>query len=248
MGVIRSIIIALRFLTILPLPDKEEIRKEELGNSMAYFPLIGIFIGLLLVFAYTVLMKFFSPLLTAVLVTGLWAGFTGFLHLEGFVDAADGFSASREKEKILAIMKDHHCGAKGVIALAFLILLKTVLVNDIPDRLLVASLLLTPAIGRWVMVYAASTCPYARKGEGFGKAFVENVKLKELLIASGILVTAGIGLLQVKFIVVMIPVLVLAFSSCFYVKRKIGGVTGDILGAMNELAEAVSLGTFLLLR
>ncbi|MDI6606511.1 MAG: adenosylcobinamide-GDP ribazoletransferase, partial [Candidatus Omnitrophota bacterium] len=136
----------------------------------------------------------------------------------------------------------------GVIALAFLIVLKITVVNDIPGNVRIASFILAPAVGRWVMVCAATMCPYARKGEGFGKAFVGNVKLKELLIASGILIVAGVGLLQVKFIVLMIPVLFFTFLSCFYVKRKINGVTGDVLGAMNELAEIVSLGTLLLLR
>jgi len=248
MSIIRRILIALRFLTILPLPNKEVAAPRELGRSMAYFPLVGLFIGLLLMCVYTILIRFFSPLLTAVLLTGFWACFTGFLHLEGFVDAADGFSASQDKEKILEVMKDHHCGAKGVIALAFLIILKITLVNDTPSSVRFASFILAPAIGRWVMVCAASICPYARKGEGFGKVFVDNVKRKELIIASSILIAAGIVLLQVKFIVLMIPVLVFTFLSCFYAKKKINGVTGDVLGAMNELAEAISLGAFLLLR
>jgi len=248
MSIIKKILIALRFLTILPLPNKEVITPGELGRSMAYFPLVGLFIGLLLMCVYTILIRFFSPLLTSVLLTGFWVCFTGLLHLEGFVDAADGFSASQDKEKILEVMKDHHCGAKGVIVLVFLVVLKIALVNDISDHIRVAAFILVPAVGRWVMVCAASICPYARKGEGFGKAFVENVKRKELIIASSILIAAGIVLLQVKFVVLMIPVSVFTFLSCFYAKKKINGVTGDVLGAMNELTEVISLGTFLLLR
>lgn len=248
MSVIRRIFIAINFLTVLPLPDKEAITPKELGKSMAYFPLAGIFIGLFLVCTYLVLVKFFSPLLTALLLTGFWACFTGFLHLEGFVDAADGFSLSPDKEKILEVMKDHHCGAKGVIALAFLIILKIALVNDIPAHVRIASLILTPTISRWVMVLAASLCPYARQGAGFGRAFVENSGMKEVVISSCILITAGIGFLQVKFVILMIPVLVFTFLFLFYVNKKISGITGDVLGAMNELAEVVALGTFILLR
>jgi Cobalamin-5-phosphate synthase len=99
MTVIKSIFIAIRFLTILPLPDKKVTTPKELGRSMAYFPLIGIFIGLVLVCANEILIKLVSPLLTAILLVILWAYVTGALHLEGFVDAADGFSASRDKEK-----------------------------------------------------------------------------------------------------------------------------------------------------
>ena len=248
MIIIKRILIAIRFLTILPLTDKGAVLPKELGKSMTYFPLAGMFIGLILVCAYMILIRFLSPLLTVVLLVGIWAYFTGALHLEGFVDAADGFSASSDKEKILGVMKDHHVGAKGVIALVFLIILKIALLNDIPVPMLFYSLILAPALGRWAMVCAASICPYARQGEGFGKAFVENVGYKELVIASSVVAIAGIGLLWVKFVILIIPILFFTFLSCPYLKKKIGGVTGDVLGAMNELAEVISLGTFLLLR
>jgi Cobalamin-5-phosphate synthase len=148
----------------------------------------------------------------------------------------------------LAIMKDHHCGAKGVIALVLLIIVKVALLNDIPGSVRFPSLILTPAIGRWVMVCAASLYPYARNTQGFGKAFVENSGTREVVIASSILIAAGLSLLRINFIVLMIPVLIFTVSSFVYVKRKINGVTGDVLGAMNELAEAISLAAFLLLR
>lgn len=248
MTIIKRFLIAVRFLTILPLPDKGHVELKDLGRSMAYFPLVGIFIGLVLVCTNLILIKFISPLLTAVLLVLLWAYFTGALHLEGFVDAADGFSASPDKEKILDVMKDHHCGAKGVIALVFLIILKVVLLSDIPGSMRLYPLILVPAIGRWVMVCAASLCPYARETQGLGKAFVENVGTGEAVIASVILMAAGISLLWIKFIVLMIPVLIFAVLSFVYVKKKLNGITGDVLGAMNELAEVLSLGSFLLLR
>ena len=97
MKIFRRIIIALNFLTIIPLPKAKEPNQEELGRSMAYFPLVGIFLGLFLACAYMEFARLLPSLLTAVLVTGLWACITGFLHLEGFVDAADGFSASQDK-------------------------------------------------------------------------------------------------------------------------------------------------------
>jgi len=248
MTVIKNIFIAIRFLTILPLPDKKVATPKELGRSMAYFPLIGIFIGLVLACANEILIKLVSPLLAAALLVILWAYLTGALHLDGFVDAADGFSASPDKEKILEVMKDHHCGAKGVIALVLLIIVKVALLNDIPGPVRFSSLILTPAIGRWVMVCAASLCPYARKAEGFGKAFVENSGTREVIIAGIILIAAGIILLRIRFFVLMIPVLIFTIFSFVYIKKKINGVTGDVLGAMNELAEVVSLAAFLLFR
>ena len=245
MTVIKSIFIAIRFLTILPLPDKKVATPKELGRSMAYFPLVGLLIGLVLVCAQGILIELFSPLLTATLLVILWAYVTGALHLEGFVDAVDGFSASRDKEKILAVMKDHHCGAKGVIGLVFLIMVKIALLNDIPGSVRFASLVLTPAIGRWAMVCAAALLPYARKTQGFGKAFVENAGRREVVIASSILIAAGACMLRIQFVVLMILVLIFTVFSFVYVKSKLNGVTGDVLGAMNELTEVISLGAFL---
>lgn len=248
MSVIKSILVAIRFLTILPLPDKGNTGPIELGRSMAYFPLVGISIGVILAGIYMVLAKLFSPVLVAVFLVILWTYFSGALHLEGFVDTVDGFSASKEKGKILEIMKDHHCGAKGVIALVFLIIVKIALFSEIPDSARIPALMLTPAIGRWVMVCLASLCPYARKTEGFGKAFVENSGIREVIIAGIILMAAGIILLRINFLVLMVPVLIFTIFSFVYINKKINGVTGDVLGAMNELSEAVSLGAFLLLR
>jgi adenosylcobinamide-GDP ribazoletransferase len=247
MNIIKRIITAVTFLTIMPLPNNGVIQPKEFGKSMAYFPLVGLLIGALLIGAQMVLIKIFSPLTTTVLLIAFWSCLTGFLHLEGFVDAIDGFSASSNKERILDVMKDHHCGAKGVVAIVFLIIVKIVLLSDIPAYLLTPALVLTPAVSRWVML-AASLCPHASNETGLGKTFVENSGSTEVVIASIILMIAGLSLLRIQFIVLMIPVLILVLLFLSYVIRKINGVTGDILGAMNELTEAACLGTFVLLR
>lgn len=247
MKIIKRIIIAVTFLTIIPLPNNGVIQPKEFGKSMAYFPLVGMLIGALLIGVRLIFIKIFFPLTTAVLLIAFWACLTGFLHLEGFIDAVDGFSASSNKGKILEVMKDHHCGAKGVVAIVFLIIVKIVLFNDIADSLLTPALIITPAVSRWVMV-TASLCPHARNEAGLGKSFVENSGSKEFVIASIILMIAGFSFMRIQFIVLMMPVLILTFLSLFYVMRKINGVTGDILGAMNELTEVMCLGTFVFLR
>lgn len=247
MNVIKRIITAVTFLTIIPLPNNGVVQPKEFGKSMAYFPLVGMLIGALLVGAQMLLIIIFSPLTTTVLLIAFWSCLTGFLHLEGFVDAVDGFSASSNKERILEVMRDHHCGAKGVVAIVFLIIVKIVLLKDVPASLLMPALVITPASSRWVMV-AASLCPHARNEKSLGKSFVENVGSTEVVIASIILMIAGLSLLQIQFVVLMIPIFILALLFLFYVTRKINGVTGDILGAMNELTEVVCLGSFVLLR
>lgn len=246
MRILRRMCIAIQFLTILPLPDKDSIESKEFARSMAYFPLIGLLIGLGLFGVYVGLVKFITPLLTAVIVIGVWIWFTGALHLEGFVDAVDGFSCGGNKEKILLVMKDKHCGSKGVVALVFLLILKVALLEAIPASMKFSALMFTPGISRWVMVCTAVFCDYARKGEGFGKAFVENIGVKDMIIASSILVIVGLCVLKARFLVLIFPILVFMIISIIYLKRKIGGITGDVLGGLNEIAEVISLATFLL--
>jgi adenosylcobinamide-GDP ribazoletransferase len=245
---LKGIYRAVQFLTILPLPhNKKSIEPKKLAESMAYFPLVGLFIGLGLFFVYTGLTGFITPLLTAVIVAGVWAWFTGALHLEGFVDAADGFSSGPDKEKILLVMKDKHCGSKGAVALVFLIIIKIALLEAIPVSVKFYALMLAPVISRWAMVFAAVFCDYARKTEGFGKAFVKNVGIREMVVASSILIVAGVVLLQAKFFVLIIPALVFTVASIIYLKNKINGITGDVLGGLNEIVEVISLSAFLLL-
>ena len=248
MRMLKRIFIAMQFLTILPLPGNKSIEPKELGRSMAYFSLSGLFIGVCLFCVYTTVRQIASPLLTTAAVVGIWIWITGALHLEGFVDAADGFSSSPDKEKILTVMKDTHCGAKGAVYLVFLLFFKIALLREIPVHLIFPCLILTPAFSRWAVVCAASVCAYARKTQGFGKAFVENAGMKELAISSAILITAGVVLLRLKFFVLLIPLLLFTIFSIVYLKKKIGGVTGDVLGALNEIVEVVGLAVFLLIR
>ncbi|MFA4983950.1 MAG: adenosylcobinamide-GDP ribazoletransferase [Candidatus Omnitrophota bacterium] len=248
MHLLRDIYVAARFLTVLPLPEKGAVKPEESARSMAYFPLIGLLIGTVLLCLRAMLSVSASSLLTAAVITGVWVWLTGALHLEGFVDACDGFSAGGEKKKILEVMKDAHCGAKGVIALVLLLILKVILIRDIPRETAPYALLLAPAAGRWAMVYAAFASPYAREAGGFGRGFVENIGVKEVIIASCILACAGIMLLEVKFFIFAIPVFLLTALAVIYLKRRLGGVTGDIMGALNEVIEMVSLTVFLILK
>jgi adenosylcobinamide-GDP ribazoletransferase len=248
MIIFRRVLAALRFLTALPVFGKGDTEPAELGRSMAYFPLAGMFIGLILSCAYFALSGILSSLFTSVLLVVLWACLSGFLHLEGFVDAVDGFSSGCEKDKILAVMKDHHCGAKGIIALVLLVALKIALVNEIFSPLRILAFLLVPAAGRWAMVCAAYFSPYARSTDGFGKAFVENCGLKEFILASAIFIAAGALLLKLQVFFLIVPLSVFVFIALSWLKMRIGGVTGDILGAINETCEILCLAAFLFVK
>ncbi|HPB68762.1 MAG TPA: adenosylcobinamide-GDP ribazoletransferase [Candidatus Omnitrophota bacterium] len=239
---------AFRFLTIIPFPGTSRSRDvpEEFAQSMAFFPLVGVAIGAGLVFIAEGLAGRTSCFLQATALVVFWGWISGALHLEGFVDAADGFSAGPDKEKILAVMKDVHCGAKGVVAVVFLAALKIALVHDICAGGRDAALVVIPALGRWAMVYAASLCPYGGKTKGLGAAFTKEAGSSALISSTVILIIIGISLLRWNFFILMLLPVTFCSVAIVYLRKKLNGVTGDVLGALNEITELFGLASILL--
>jgi adenosylcobinamide-GDP ribazoletransferase len=232
-------LIALQFLTILPVKISSELKDEDFGRSLAYFPLIGLLIGLLLS-GTALLLDFLPNLVKGVLILIASIVITGGIHLEGFADTCDGFYGSKPKEKILEIMHDSHIGVMGVVGVASLLLLKLSLIVNIPQHILWKSLILMATFARWSQVLACCTSGYARK-EGKAKYFIEYDSKKECLI--GCIFTAAAFFLLARLIGVLLLILSLLPVLLFigYVRKKIGGMTGDTIGAVSEFSEVVIL-------
>ncbi len=251
MKILRDLSLALRFLTILPVisfppsnntnQNEEELAKN-LANSMAFFPLVGMLMGALLV----LLRRLFyylpvSSLVGDTLVLIFWIWISGGLHLDGFADSVDGFLGGHNKEEILKIMKDSSTGAKGVVALVSLLLLKFVLLVEMPLFLKDAALFFTPVIGRWSMVLAAFLGKPARLKDSMGKLFMDYVSWREFIFASLTMVVIGIPLFRLYLIPLVIINVVIVLLILKYSQKRIGGISGDILGAINEIAEVFCL-------
>ncbi len=236
----RSLLVALHFLTRLPLPPRE-ISLEEVGRSAWAFPVVGALIGLLLAGADGLLGWLFPPVLRAALVLALWVALTGALHLDGFVDSCDALLAARPPEARLEILRDTHVGAFGVVGAVILLLVKFAALGACLSAGTWAALLLAPPLGRWAMVYAMARYPAAR-ATGIGKTVRESVGGRTLL---------GATLLALPVLLAHPPVglvalaLVWAFTVLFarWVLRRIPGFTGDVYGALCEAVEVVVLLT-----
>jgi adenosylcobinamide-GDP ribazoletransferase len=251
MKILRDLSLAIRFLTIFPIASfplsnnsnqDEEALEENFANSMAFFPLVGMLIGVSLV----VLRRIFyylpvSPLIGDTLVLIVWIWLSGGLHLDGFADSVDGFSGGHNKEEILNIMKDSSTGAKGVVALVSLLLLKFVLLAEMPLFLKDAVLFFTPAIGRWSMVIAAFLGKPARLKNSMGKLFMDYVGWREVIFASLTLAVIGILLFKLYFLPLLIIAIGIVLLILKYCHQRIGGTSGDILGAINEIVEVFIL-------
>ena len=229
---------ALRFLTIIPLPGSLGTTEDELTGATPFFPLVGLLLGCIAVPLVWLLHLLLPPLLTAVLATLFLLAFSGGLHLDGLADTADGFFSSRPREKILEIMRDSATGAMGVIAIVILLLLKVACLASL-DTDLLPVVFLMPLAGRTAILLMMALLPYARPQGGLATLFYSRrsrmVGLSSLVFFSAVaLLLTGV---QGGLAVVLTVVLSVALFSWFC-QRKIGGATGDTLGASCELAEA----------
>lgn len=229
---------ACQFLTIIPIRKKIKIEDGDLARSMAYFPIVGLALGMILVVSNKVLSRYMSYNLSDILLLVLLVFLTGGLHLDGLADSMDAVAGSWNKEEALKIMKEGRIGAIGAVSLILLLIVKYQALRALPPDIKNQAILLMPIVGRWTMVHAAYIGGYARKEGGIGKAFVDSVGGRELLAATMATILLVLFFLKINGMYIM-PLLVLVLTITFsYLKRRLGGMTGDTLGALCEIMEA----------
>lgn len=243
---IRGFIHQLQFMTTLPIPLKLKFDENEFARAVIFFPIIGLIIGLFTAASYYLLSLLEVKLIALALAILLEILLTGGLHLDGLADTFDGIFSYRPKERILEIMRDSRIGTNGTLSLILLLSLKLLLLYSIEDLDFVRLLIILPLLGRTAAVWSIGLFPYAREGRGMGAAIVNQSGIKEIIITT-IIAAALISLVYSYHYIILIPALLL-FSIPFslYVKRKIGGITGDIIGALIELSEVAAIFCFFL--
>jgi adenosylcobinamide-GDP ribazoletransferase len=214
---------------------------------MAYYPLVGFFVGLVLVGANQGFSPFLPRPVVAILLVIILASITGGLHLDGFCDTIDGLTSGKSREDMLRIMRDSRVGAFGVVGLMCLLMFQFVLLVEIPAKLLSRSLLLMAILSRWTMVQVAYRSIYARPEGGLGKPFVERLGARELLIATVLVLVFAGALFGLQGVLILVLDGLLGYAIRQFFHRKLGGITGDVLGATNEITEVFSLTAVLIL-
>jgi len=234
-----GLLAAWRFLTVVPLPGSRGTLPGDLAASLPYFPLVGLTVGLLLAVAAGPLLLVCPTPLAAVLFTALLAALSGALHLDGLADTADGFASARGREQVLAIMRDSRIGAMGVVALVLVLAFKAAALASLSAERLPAALLLAPLAGRTAILIHLALLPYVR-ASGLASIFLAGPRRS----AAGMgLVLLGLtallaGWAALTALIAWGLALVLFGLVC---RRRIGGITGDTLGAVCELAETAVL-------
>jgi len=234
----RGLILAFQFLTRIPMPELHDFKQEELSGSAVWFPFVGLCIGLLLILVAQVGMSA-GTMMAGLLVVLLWLGISGGLHLDGAADLADGLGASHsDPERLLAVMKDPHTGAFGVMAIVAILLTKLVAVAWIvesPDIDLWA-LLLIPAWARLGAIYWSQTL--APLTPGTGESFVWQVNANIYRVWGSILFLLSLFLVSFLFATAAVCSLLLWRA---YLKWRLNGMSGDCLGAGIEYCECFML-------
>lgn len=237
---LRRFFIALQFLTQIPVPRMQDISDEEIGGSLAYYPLVGILIGSILALLAWLTSDIHHQL-QAVLVLVVWVLITGGLHLDGLADSADAWLGGHgDRDKTLAIMKDPACGPAGVIALILVSLIKFVSLGIVLQHSDWLMLILIPVIARLLLILLFQTTDYVRQG-GLGSALAlhhSSLAGSSLLVIFALLVVLCAGYQGLSL---MITGLVVFFILRRIMLGRIGGTTGDTAGAMLEIGEAMLL-------
>jgi len=233
-------LIALQFLTRLPVRLHRQPDDADTGASLLYYPLVGLLIGLLmLLVAY--LTKDGGPLLQAALVLALWVGISGGLHIDGLADVADAWVGGQgDRQRTLQLMKDPTCGPMAVSAVVILLVLKLAALHSLLQQGEWSVLLLVPALGRGSLVAAFLYIPYVRPG-GLGAVLAQSLSASR---ARWLLLVCG--LVSLLFWGLPAAALIVAAGLLFLLWRRalidrIGGLTGDAAGALCELTEALVL-------
>jgi adenosylcobinamide-GDP ribazoletransferase len=237
-----SFLLAWRFLTILP-GGKSDVNPSprDLGRSMACYPLVGLLLGVLLWGAYWLFSHAFPRTLCDGLILLLWVIITGAFHLDGLADTLDGLAAGKSATERLQIMRDHRVGTFGAVGLILILGIKFLALNSLPEEIIGKTLLVTLVLSRWSMVQLTYRAPYARPEGGLGKAFKDNVGKREMWIATASSLVIAVFLLRFWGAVLWLAVGVSALGIQLFFQKKIGGVTGDILGAADEVHEILVL-------
>ena len=267
----RAFFIGLQFLTRISIVEQKDWCEKDFADSVRYFPLIGLVLGIIYA-AFAALLLSFLPQngillphhVVAAILLILPILLTGGLHCDGFMDTMDGLFSGRSRERMLEIMKDSRVGANGVFAFVLLMIFDwSILLDLLQSAWLFPALFAMPIVSRLMMVVAISAFPYARP-VGMGKAFKDG-GTKSVLYGAffytlilvffpgvaacffGIipLDAAGLSSWVLSMTAVIFAALLFTIFFASYATRHLGGLAGDVYGAITTLTETLVLLSFL---
>jgi len=245
---IRRFFIAVQFLTRLPVPRSLNISETDIGKAAAFFPLVGVIVGGGAALVFLALQRIL-PLPASVLCAIIFAAvITNGFHEDGLADSFDGFGGGWTKDRVLEIMRDSRIGTYGTLALIFLVFGKVTFLSSLPPGQIWRWLIVAHTASRWTTLPLCAWLPYAR-AEGQGKLVAKQVGVLEIMIGTFTLLLVLILLPWQAALAALLVAGVVTLVSGLYYRARLQGITGDCLGATNQLTEVVLyLAAVILLR
>lgn len=237
---------AVTFLTRIPwpFPATDPPTPDDLARSTLYFPLVGVLVGAVgaaLNWLGTLIWP--APVAIVIALAGMIL-LTGALHEDGLADAADGLGGGWSRDQTLAIMKDSRIGSYGAVAIVLSIAIKVATLSTLAPIDVARALIAGHTLGRWTSLPLLRRSPYVRESRGAGAPYAGAVTVPRLTVATLLTVAVVAALLGWRALPVLAAVIVVTVLAGWYFRRRLGGITGDCLGATNQCAE---LATYLVL-
>ena len=227
---------AVQFLTRVPVASIP-YKPDSLARAVKFFPLVGALLGAAAALLHRALVPHLGRLPTALAVVIFLVWSTGCLHEDGLADTADGLGGGRDREQILLIFRDSRVGSYGAAALCLSLFARVILIATIPLSEIAQYLVAAHILCRWTTLPLSYFCAPARETEGQGARVAQLTTRNSLILGTAFsFLSVGLLLRWRSVAPLLFAIAVTLLSARFY-KRKIGGITGDCLGATNQLTE-----------
>jgi adenosylcobinamide-GDP ribazoletransferase len=240
---VRLFFIALQFFTRLPIPRWVGFEPHWLHHASRYFPLVGLVVGTVAAAVYWAAAQVLPPAVAVLLSTAAGIYLTGAFHEDGFADTCDGLGGGMTRERALEIMKDSRIGAYGAIGIILLLAVKCAALAHLPVAAAVAALCVAHPLSRLMAASLIWQMEYAR-AEGKAKPMAQQMTGAEFAIAAACCVPATLAVLYLGWLdwrgiaIGIVAMVLVARWFAGKLRQRLGGYTGDGLGAVQQLTEA----------
>jgi adenosylcobinamide-GDP ribazoletransferase len=242
--VFKSIVEITSFLTIIPIGKLgKDDGLENISKNMFLFPFVGLLIGLLTIPVVLISFYLFNQFVSAFIVTIFMIVLTGIHHTDALADFADGIMVRGNKDKKYNVMHDPRIGSAGTVAVSGYFIGMVIAISSITnlDRLMIA-IILSEIVSKYAMVLQSHYCESA--WDGYSSLFTKNMKSKKKMAIATIITVVLIVLISNTSLIglqIFIVGIICCFIVIFISKKNFGGITGDVMGATNEIVRLCSL-------
>lgn len=237
----KSFILMIQFFTRIPIPMEIDVNNKSIKRGLVFLPVIGSIVGVFGALPFVIFHYIGMDAIGVIFALLFMTMLTGMLHIDGIADTWDGLLSSRTRERMLDIMRDSRIGTNGVVAIIFDYGIKIVVILFILSEFgwvyTLYGIILMPIAGRLGIITVAAVSEYARSDNGLGRMFIEGAGIREWIICFVLSIAAAFLMGGFSALTAIILILAAALISKKWMTNTLGGMTGDTLGAVNEICE-----------